>query len=1567
MSHPALNATSTRRARKNAARQIGVVIDALEHRRLLATFSVDPSATPADAADGKFPTIHEAVNAAAAVDGSDTINVAAGTYVELVEIGTPVTLNGAKSSGGVRGANESVVQGQLAITAPGVTIAGFTVIDGAATTQSTSMAGVYVSADGSTVEQNIITGARAGAGIVVSSAASSILANNVISGWATGISISAAGTTDISDNNVFGNATAGMALQLGAAEPAAVTVTRNTLNNPAAQLTLDAAAAQDSVTLDQNDVTLAAGATFITAASTDVISGVAQNTFTLPRAATEDASLSIDLSGVDGTDLISVGTTPAGTVTFAGTTASFTPAANFNGTASFSFQTAGEGTHHAAGTVTLVVAPVNDAPTSTSIPPQSVQEHQTSTLALADYFSDVDAGDTLAYTIEGAPRFVALDAATGVLTFAPGDNDAGSYSFDAVASDGTASSRQTITLHAIRGSNTAPVIDALPSSVSIAENTTGVVYDVDATDPDGDGLTYSIASGNAAGHFAIDSATGVISLVSALDAENVSHYTLTVRVTDNGEPAPASADALLDVNVTDVNEAAGNVTISGPSSGVEGQLLMFTAAATDPDASASFSYRWFVDGVVQAGETAATFSRSFQSEASHTIGVEATDRAGTPTTDSIPVAIGDAPPAIALSVSSPSVNEQSSFTLNVGPITDPNPDDVATIGQLSIDWGDGTFDIINSATSASDLGAIRAGNGISRSHTYSDGSNVPKPIQVRVYDADGNATTTSTSILVNNVAPIGTFAAITPSVSTGSNATVNWFSQSDVSPDDQQSGLRYTYAIDTNANGTLDSSDILVVGDGTYEGSVTTSTATIPGTLLTQAGTYKILGLLLDKDSAPALTRSLNITVTAGVFRVVALGGDHSGFTVVFNQKIDTSALNIYDGGDASVDVSDIVLTRANGSVVKGSFVLNAAGNGFDYVVTGNIISAGTYNVLLRSGSSGFKALGGGTLDGDNNGIAGGNFASQFGVNAPPGPVLSIPAFARGPGQNVDINPLVPTSDLPVTVSVPLPISSLNFQIRYNASILTIRPPDAANGIADVYPGADLPAGWKVSYAVGTNLINVMLTKQNPSAVDIGLGTAKELVKINASVPNDPSLYGKVGILSFANIVVNGNAGIEGTANRAVQKAVYLGDANFDGTVNAGDSAMIETVVLSTLANPGFDNYQLIDPTILVDSTRNNAVDAQDATNAALAGFTGARPLEIPDFTPVALPASLGPDPTYALPNVIGAPGSHLSIPLSVSDDARGIQAGLLRLTYDPTRLMLSGNPVLSGALLAQGWDILTNVNAAEGYIEIAFYSGDAIADASAVVGTLLTLEFDVAANAADGVIPLSISTPSAASTSPTLFFNTGGRRLATAAVSGSVVIDTIAPTATPATFAYAGNGQSLTVTFSEDVHASIDAGDFQLTDVATENRVDLVVASISADGKTVVLTFANTGGITNSMLADGNYRLRVRSGTVADAAGNLLAADVDSDFFFMNGDVNHDRKVDFADLVILAQHYTKSSGATFADADLNYDGAVNFQDLVLLAQRYNRALAAPAITASLVVGGSATNKKTKPMLPPTL
>ena len=108
----------------------------------------------------------------------------------------------------------------------------------------------------------------------------------------------------------------------------------------------------------------------------------------------------------------------------------------------------------------------------------------------------------------------------------------------------------------IRDANTPPAVNA--ATFSIDENSANgtAVGTITYTDLDaGQSHTFSITAGNTGGAFSIDPATGAITVAnsSALDYETNPSFTLTIRVTDDGNPVEFGENAIT-INLNDINE-----------------------------------------------------------------------------------------------------------------------------------------------------------------------------------------------------------------------------------------------------------------------------------------------------------------------------------------------------------------------------------------------------------------------------------------------------------------------------------------------------------------------------------------------------------------------------------------------------------------------------------------------------------------------------------------------------------------------------------------------------------------------------------------------------------------------------------------------------------------------------------------------------------------------------------------------------------------------------------------------------------------------------------------------------
>ncbi len=211
-------------------------------------------------------------------------------------------------------------------------------------------------------------------------------------------------------------------------------------------------------------------------------------------------------------------------------------------------------------TVTVEVAAINNPPVITTSDTVGVDENQFSAV-------DVDAtdadGDTISYAIlvGGDGAAFTIDSNSGAVSFnvAPDFETKATYALTVEASDGASVVAQNITININDvGEGTAPVIIGGNSrSVSVDENQFSAV-DVDATDVDGDTITYSIEAGGDGSSFDINSTSGVVTFKTAPDYETQSRYLMTVG-------ASAAADKTLqdiEVNINDLN-GASNVLKTG--------------------------------------------------------------------------------------------------------------------------------------------------------------------------------------------------------------------------------------------------------------------------------------------------------------------------------------------------------------------------------------------------------------------------------------------------------------------------------------------------------------------------------------------------------------------------------------------------------------------------------------------------------------------------------------------------------------------------------------------------------------------------------------------------------------------------------------------------------------------------------------------------------------------------------------------------------------------------------------------------------------------------------------------
>lgn len=259
--------------------------------------------------------------------------------------------------------------------------------------------------------------------------------------------------------------------------------------------------------------------------------------------ATEDTPIDIalDASDVDGDLLVLVETGLAlhGTVVFTGSTARFTPAPNFNGTASFNVEAFDGQLFSQPVTVTIHVAAVNDPPVASALT-ASLNEDTSGTITLTG--SDAD-GDRLQFAVVDSPQHGALTGTPPQLTYTPAADYNGPDSFTYTATDGTATSPPAKVSITVRSVNDPPV--ATSATVTTDEDTP-VTVALQASDVDGQTLSFSITSAPPDGSFTLTGAS--LTYTPALNATGP--RTFTFRASDGS----LSASATIAINITPIND-----------------------------------------------------------------------------------------------------------------------------------------------------------------------------------------------------------------------------------------------------------------------------------------------------------------------------------------------------------------------------------------------------------------------------------------------------------------------------------------------------------------------------------------------------------------------------------------------------------------------------------------------------------------------------------------------------------------------------------------------------------------------------------------------------------------------------------------------------------------------------------------------------------------------------------------------------------------------------------------------------------------------------------------------------
>ena len=406
---------------------------------------------------------------------------------------------------------------------------------------------------------------------------------------------------------------------------------------------------------------------------------------------------------------------------------------------------------------------------------------------------DADVDDSVAYElVDDADGLFAIDATSGTVALA-GALDAETatshtITVRATSTDGSISERAfAIAVTDVNETGVGPMEDTDPAAAVLAEDVApgvaaGITASADDADVD-DSISYELVD-DAGGLFAIDSASGIVTLSGGLDAETATSHEIVVRATSTDG---STSERLFAIAVTDVDETdVGPVDDIDPAPSVlaedaaAGSSVGITASAGDADVDDAVSYsladdaggRFAIDG--SSGVVTLAGALDAETATSHAITVRATSTDGSTSERAFEIAVAD-------------VNETG-----VGPVSDADP----TVDELAEDAAAGSSAGITASAEdadvddsisyelvddASELFAIDEANGVvtlvgaldaetSTSHeivvraTSSDGSTSEAAFAVGVDDVNEAPTLADARFetVAGYAGPIGTLEAADP-------------------------------------------------------------------------------------------------------------------------------------------------------------------------------------------------------------------------------------------------------------------------------------------------------------------------------------------------------------------------------------------------------------------------------------------------------------------------------------------------------------------------------------------------------------------------------------------------------------------------------------------------------------------------------------------------------------------------------------------------------------------------------------------------------------------------------------
>jgi hypothetical protein len=167
-------------------------------------------------------------------------------------------------------------------------------------------------------------------------------------------------------------------------------------------------------------------------------------------------------------------------------------------------------------------------------------------------------------------------------------------------------------------------------------------------------------------------------------------------------------------------------------------------------------------------------------------------------------------------------------------------------------------------------------------------------------------------------------------------------------------------------------------------------------------------------------------------------------------------------------DASDVRVSGPDGQPVPGSITMDADGKGLRFTASSARLPSGSYQVTLHSALDGIHSFFG-ILDGDRDGIPGGDYQQSFNVAAPGSTGLKLPDSSTDTGQTQS-----GTEDLPLYLSSQGQVKTISFSVKSDP---------AQRSVSHVTLGESLPAGSRIElHEQADQVLKVTITSPEPLA-----------------------------------------------------------------------------------------------------------------------------------------------------------------------------------------------------------------------------------------------------------------------------------------------------------------------------------------------------------------------------------------------------------------------------------------------------------------------------------------------------